>query len=132
MTLHRSKKAMSQCFSVPYANEFPRLPLHTMLGSTIIGRLFAWHLRQARLVCKAFAYVSGPCLFRRIYISPLPKDIEVFRYLTNHEVFSKYIEEIVCDDSVFPETYLELPSWDEWWAADPDLTWQQNGTKICP
>lgn len=85
--------------------------------TNILRRLSVSNLQQARLVCKAFAAASEPHLFRRVYISPSLEDINVFQYLSNHRVFSKYISEIVCDDSVLPERHLERPVWDEWWTA---------------
>lgn len=93
------------------------LSLPCEILTDIFGRLSVSNLQQARQVCRAFAAASEPHLFRCVYISPFLKGIEVFQYLANHRIFSKYINEIVCDDSVLPERYLEQPIWDEWWTA---------------
>lgn len=62
------------------------------------------------------------CCFGTTFVSlrlhfALSKDSEAFLYLTNHEIFSKYINEIICNEIVLPERYLEQPDWDTWWAA---------------
>lgn len=94
-----------------------RLSLPCEVLTDIFGRLSVTNLQQVRLVCRAFAAASEPHLFPRVYISPSLKDIEVFQYITNHRVFSKYINEIVCDDTILPARFLEQPNWDDWWNA---------------
>ena len=52
------------------------MPYEVLVNS--MGGLRRWSLRQARLVCKDFPAASEPHMFRRIYISPLLKDMEAF------------------------------------------------------
>ena len=57
-------------------------------------------LKTARCVSKHWAAVAAVHLFDTVVISPQEKNLEVFRTVCDHEIFSKYVR-IVCYDATW-------------------------------
>lgn len=77
--------------------------LPTELQIAVLGYLGQRDLKNVRLVSKAWCSPATPPLFDRLYVSPRPRDMEVFEEVTRHPVLCATIREIVYDTSHIPE-----------------------------
>lgn len=83
--------------------------------------------KNARLVCKGFAAAGLYSLTSTVYFSTslieigyssnVPHFSSRTREIVMHPVVSKYITKMVCDGTQLPIPYLELSTFQDWWAT---------------
>ena len=71
------------------------------LVEAIIESLPGHGLKSARLVSKTWCSYASVLLFKKIYVAPNRLDLEVFKAITQHPLFSKYVRQLVYDDAEF-------------------------------
>ncbi|PNP74402.1 hypothetical protein FNYG_12451 [Fusarium nygamai] len=74
--------------------------LHLELLYQVIYTLPNADIKNLRLTCSYLGNISLP-RFNRVFISPNPRDIEVFTLIANHDIFRFKVTEIIYDDSRF-------------------------------
>ncbi|MCJ1226679.1 hypothetical protein MMC12_003332 [Toensbergia leucococca] len=63
-------------------------------------------IEKIRLVSKVFAAAGNPFLLQRIYLSCFAADLEVFNNVIKDPVMSRYVDQIICDDTQFSSIHL--------------------------
>ena len=56
-------------------------------------------LKAVRLVCRLWSIIAITNLFKCIYLSFRPKDLEVFRLIASHELYRKVVRTLIFDGS---------------------------------
>ncbi|KEY72509.1 hypothetical protein S7711_09460 [Stachybotrys chartarum IBT 7711] len=84
-----------------YQSEGTYSQLPVELVDEICAYLDNCHIKQLRLRCTFFAR-STRLRFRRAFLSPNPRNIDVFRAIARHPVFHGDVAEIVLDDALLP------------------------------
>lgn len=83
--------------------------------------------RNARLVCKGFAAAGlysltttayfSTRLIELAYSSTVPQFLSPIGEMAMHPVLSKYITKMVCDGTQLPTSYVQLETYQNWWAT---------------
>ena len=68
-------------------------------------------LKSARLSSSWLGAIGASMLFHRVYFAPRKFEIERFRNIAQHPVFSKTIKELVYDARLFREEYQETEAY---------------------
>ena len=74
----------------------------------VVANLSSKDLKTTRLVCRQWSLISIPSLFKRIYVSRRPKDLEVFRSISNHDRYQKAVRTLVYDATFLTSAYLGI------------------------
>ncbi|KAM0268527.1 hypothetical protein ACHAQH_009966 [Verticillium albo-atrum] len=84
----------------------PRLivQLPTELLDTVLFSLPNRDLKNLRLACKS-VQATIPLRFGRVFISPHPRDIEVFEAVAQHDALRQQVTEIIYDDARFMDPF---------------------------
>ncbi|GKT50631.1 uncharacterized protein ColSpa_10812 [Colletotrichum spaethianum] len=70
------------------------------ISALVFSYLENCHLKALRLTCKKLANLMSPHLrFKRIFISAIPLNLQVFRAIAEHETFRRDVREIIWDDA---------------------------------
>ncbi|MCJ1484666.1 hypothetical protein MMC06_004839 [Schaereria dolodes] len=78
---------------------YNRIPFEVL--SSILSYLPKKSMKEARFVCKNWSELVVPSLYNKIVISPQVPNMKVFRYISQHEVYSKCVRELVYDMTWF-------------------------------
>ena len=65
----------------------------------IFANLGPGDLKTTRLVCQLWSLLATKKLFERVFVSNRPKDLEVFRCISEHELCQKAVKRILYDAS---------------------------------
>ena len=71
--------------------------------SIIFANLGPNDLKATRLVCQLWSILAITNLFKSIYISPRPKDLQVFRHISSHDRLRNAVRKLVYDASTMRE-----------------------------
>ncbi|KAF7542848.1 hypothetical protein G7Z17_g11221 [Cylindrodendrum hubeiense] len=104
------------------------------LLATVLASLSNRDIKNLRLTCKFF--LSRACLrINRVFLSPNPHNIEVFRAIADHETYSKGIVEIIWDDAWLGQPWKQPDGYGEDYDDDygappppddvPDWWWRE-------
>ena len=80
---------------------FPHIPTEILLS--IFKTTVKKDLKAVRLVCRLWSTLAIPQLFDRIYISPRPKDLKVFREWSDHDACREAVKVLIVDASTFSD-----------------------------
>lgn len=69
-------------------------------------------IKAIRVVCKNFEAASSQYLFDRLYVSPQKFHLKILAKVSQHPVYSKYVEEIVYDCSLFRPELLCIEAYE--------------------
>ena len=75
------------------------LPIEIL--QSVLSSLPNRDIKNIRLVCRSLGNVASLRL-HRVFLSPHPRDIHVFKAIAKHDVFRERVVEIIYDDARFP------------------------------
>ncbi|KAK4085865.1 hypothetical protein Purlil1_9822 [Purpureocillium lilacinum] len=114
--------------AVPSSASIEKLPAEVLL--LITNELSNRGFKNLRLTSRFFSTVS--LRIRRVFLSPNPRNIDVFLAIANHDTYRSRVVEIIYDDARLPRSAAEAGSasgpgyyhgWDLPTAEEDNLTW---------
>lgn len=100
---------------LPRSSKVTSLPPELLM--MIMDRLHKSDMKNVRLVCQDWCGLATPSLFHRIYFSPFPKDLDVFRQWTRTPRCAAAVKELLYDASTMDSTIKEQ-DYAEWLFQD--------------
>ena len=100
--------------------------LPTEVLAKILSILPKHDLKSVRLSSTRLSTIAASMLFDRVYFAPRKFQMERFRNITQHPLFSKNIKELVYDGRLYceeyqkPEAYIQMIYWQQYNGFDGD------------
>ncbi|PWI69387.1 hypothetical protein PCL_01034 [Purpureocillium lilacinum] len=114
--------------AIPSSASIEKLPAELLL--LITNELSNRELKNLRLTSRFFSTVS--LRIHRVFLSPNPRNVDVFLAIANHDAYRSKVVEIIYDDARLPRSAAEAGSasdpgyyhgWDLPTAEEDNLTW---------
>ncbi|OAQ69354.1 F-box-like domain-containing protein [Purpureocillium lilacinum] len=114
--------------AVPSSASIEKLPAEVLL--LITNELSNRELKNLRSTSRFFSTVT--LRIHRVFLSPNPRNVDVFLAIANHDAYRSKVVEIIYDNARLPRSAAEARrasdpgyyhSWDLPTAEEDDLTW---------